>query len=180
MGRGAEGGRRTGTRVASALAGCILFLSLGACTFERRADPGEAGISALTTEDSIRAVVASLDAARRDGDLAAALGLFDTDARVSPLIPPGSESTEGPWRSPGDALAEEWTPGAPVLRLDLLESRVEFPGTGTALVLNRYADEGTPTREAVALETMVLVRLGGEWRIRHLHRSFPLPTGARP
>jgi hypothetical protein len=122
------------------------------------------------------AAVSSLAAARQDGDLAAAVGLFDGDARVSPgpLLPGGAE--EGDWLPPGEALERE----APWRGLELVESQVEFPGPGTALVLNRYAVPGAPPGDPGALETIVMVRRDGEWRIRHLHRSFPPPAGIRP
>lgn len=123
------------------------------------------------------AVVSSLDAARQDGDLAAAVGLFDGDARVStgPFLP--GEAREGDWLPPGEALERD----APRRTgLELVESQVEFPGPGTALVLNRYMVTGAPAGNPGALETIVMVRRNGEWRIRHLHRSFPTAAETRP
>lgn len=165
-----------GSPVFAALAGCLLLLSLAACTFERRADPGNGGGPAPTTQDSVMAVVSSLDAARQDGDLAAAAALFDADARVSSRpVPPGAAPESG-WLPPGEALERE----TPLAGMELVESQVEFPGPGTALVLNRYLETGSPAGYPGALETILMVRRDGEWRIRHLHRSFPPPAGIGP
>jgi uncharacterized protein (TIGR02246 family) len=174
--RGTWAGSGAGSPVLPALAGCVLLLSLAACTFERRADPGNGGSPALSTEDAVLAVVSSLDAARQDGDLAAAAGLFDADARVSirPSFP--GAGAESDWLPPGAALEQDVS----ATRFELVESQVEFPGPGTALVLNRYVETGAPSGESGALETIVMVRRDGEWRIRHLHRSFPPTAGIRP
>lgn len=126
------------------------------------------------------AVVASLDAARRDGDLAAAAALFDADARISSVPYPEGSGPEGGWLPPGQALADERSGDSLPLRFELAESEVAFPGAGTALVLNRYVETGAPPGDPGALETIVMVRRDGEWRIRHLHRSFALPPGSRP
>lgn len=125
------------------------------------------------------AVVASLDAARRDGDLAAAVGLFDVGARVSSNTLPVGAGAPGEWLGPGEALVGEESPDDTAARFDLLDSEVEFPSPGTALVLNRYGRAGADAGDGRALETIVMVRRDGGWRIRHLHRSAPL-AGTRP
>ncbi len=124
-------------------------------------------------EDSVRSVVEALNDARRRGDLAAALSLFDTAARVTPPAEAPLPDSLGGWLRPERALGYGWTPGAPGGRsLELLESQVEILPGGTALALGRYVDPGRGAAPA-ALETLLLVRGPAGWRIRHLHRSFP-------
>lgn len=164
-------------RVSLVAAAVVLVASLtaGACSFERRPDPlaGATGSQATTVEDSVRAVALALDGARRLGDLAAAAALFESSARTTPLHP--EERGAGRWLTPGEALAGGWAPGTVNPHPEeVLESSVELLGGGSALVLNTLVDpeaEGMPA----ALETLVLVRTPGGWRIRHLHRS---PTDA--
>lgn len=177
-GRPTGGRDRSGRSVFLVLAACIGVLLLSACTFERRGDPGgEAPTAAPDATDSVRMVVSSLDEALQDGDLAAARNLFDADARVSSLGPFQGETVS--WRSPDQALAGEGLPGGEA-SWTLVDSRIESPAPGSALVLNRYAVAGDPAGGSGVLETLVLVRRGGEWRIRHLHRSFLHPAGMVP
>lgn len=175
--RGRRG--RTGRTSPALWVGSLLLLLLGGCTFERRVLPGdEAGVPAPDAGDSIRMVVSSLDEALRDGDLAAARSLFDADARISSMVPsPGEDG--GSWRSPDAALGSDIPPGGGGA-WTLVDSSVEVPTPGTAVVLNQYAAAGDPPGSARVLETLVLVRREGAWRIRHLHRSFPHPPGATP
>lgn len=177
---GGRGGTAWGPRPTALLG--LLLLSLAACTFERRPDAraaGTGGAGGASLQDSIRAVTEAFGEARLRGDLAAALGLFDSTARVTPLRSSGDPGTLGPWLTPEEALAARWAPGSPgEPHRDLLDSSLEILPGGTALVLNRYGDtraSGTP----VALETLVLVRGGSGWRIRHLHRT-DLPPAAAP
>lgn len=168
-------------RPTALLGGLLLLASLTACTFERRPDartPATGRGGGVTVQDSIRAVAGALDEARRKGDLAAALGLFDTGAHVTPLLGSGDPDGPAPWLPPEEALAARWAPGSPgEPERDLLESRVEILPGGTALVLNRYGNPlagGAP----VALETLVLVRGRSGWLIRHMHRTDLPPTPA--
>lgn len=168
-------------RSTARLAALLLLASLAGCTFERRPDARTQATGSgerVTVQDSIRAVAGALDEARRKGDLAAALGLFDAGAHVTPLLGSGDPGDPVPWLPPEEALAVRWAPGSPgEPERDLLESRVEILPGGTALVLNRYGDPlagGTP----VALETLVLVRGPSGWRIRHMHRTDLPPTPA--
>lgn len=155
----------------AAVSAALLLLS-AACTFERRPDPRAPRDPEVPSaaRDSVAAVVAALDDARRRGDLASALLLFDTAARVT--APPQGGAIPPRFLPARDALAAEGgAPGSPAPEpLALVESTVELVGTSTALALNRYGPS-VGTGEAFALETLVLVRSGGGWRIRHLHRT---------
>jgi hypothetical protein len=120
-------------------------------------------------------VVNSLQTARDGGDLAAALALFDGEARVSGLVPRAGGDTSPSWRSPREALEEEGSRSVAQPGLELLESSVAWPGGGTALVLRRYVDVERAPGEPTALESLLLIRGPGGWRILHLHRSFVSP-----
>jgi hypothetical protein len=159
----------------AALLGVGLFLV--GCTFERRPTAGQStdGPSSsppTTVEDSVLTVVNSLQHARDRGDLAAALALFDGEARVSGLVLRSDGDAAPSWRSPREALEEEGSRSLVQPGLELLESSVAWPGGGTALVLRRYVDVERAPVEPSALESLLLVRGTGGWRILHLHRSF--------
>ena len=167
------------------LAGLLL---LSACRVERRAradDAGEPGGSDTTAtlparpavEDSVRSVVSALHDALRDGD----------GARVGMLSAPGAllvDQEEGVrWRkiagsqgAGGTGAGEGPLPG--VLQgaddgLGWVRVRSDFVDLGSAaLLVDHY--RATVSGEEVpwtAVETHVLVRTGGGWRLRHLHRS---------
>jgi ketosteroid isomerase-like protein len=164
--------------VRAAVVTALVVIPLAACTFERRPDPRTSAAAEgaeRSDGDSIRAVITALDDARRRGDLAAALTLFDTVAHVTPMTAAGTTGGQAPWLNPEEALGAGWTPGSPGHPdPGLLESRVEFLAAGSALVLNRYGD--TTAGASETLETVVLVRRPSGWRIRHLHRSAPPPN----
>lgn len=169
------GGRPVRVGLRGVLPALLVLVPLG-CTFERRPDGRGAAdprTQALSVEDSVRSVVEALDDARRRGDLAAALSLFDTAARVTPPVGAPFPDSLGGWLSPDLALGYGWTPGAPGgSPLELLESRVEILPGGTALSLGRYVDPAGGGAPA-SLETLLLIRGPAGWRIRHLHRSSP-------
>jgi len=128
-------------------------------------------------EDSVLTVVNSLQSAREGGDLAAALALFNGEARVSALI---SGDSSPSWRSPREALEQEGSRSLVESGMELLESSVAWHGGGTALVLRRYVDVEQIPGEPSALETLLLVRGADGWRIQHLHRSFSPPRSGGP
>lgn len=157
-----------------------LLLALSACTFERRPDvrDGEEGpdTAALTRalEDSVEAAVGAFVEALRAGDISRVVGMLHDHATLY------DEETGHRW---GPMQADSLLPGpmgreGQELGWEPAESWIEIYDPA-ALVVRRY--RATISREEApwtAMETYVLVRGGGGWVIRHLHRSRGLDPGS--
>jgi ketosteroid isomerase-like protein len=158
------------------------LLLLGACTFERRADvgseralPGE-GVelpegSTTPAEDSIRAIVAAVGEALRVGDA----------SRVALLTAPGAtlvDAEAGTFWTRDDLmgtlprqLEDRETPQT----WSLERSRITRFGDAALLVDEYHVAEASVQPESRAIETLLLVRSDGGWRLAHLHRALLSP-----
>lgn len=148
--------RRSSTAVAAAL---TLLAWLPAAGAAQAADAPPA--------DSVKAVVHAFHGALAAGDSARALELLHPDVRV---FEGGHAETLSEYRA--GHLAADMAFSGSVERAVVSES---VSGRGDrALYLSEYRMTGTFRDEEIdarGTETMVLVRTGDGWRIRHIHWS---------
>ena len=157
----------------------VLLTLTAACRVERRPDLDESdpGPTALVPElrggsepsrDSVRQVVAAVNEALALGDVtrvaqlsAPGAVLIDQEEGVRWTRQEAASTLPRPLLGRGDGLG--WSVEA---------TSLDFVGEGTALLSARY--HASVSGESVpwtAVETWVLVRSDGGWRLRYLHRS---------
>lgn len=149
---------------AAPLALALVVVTLGSCTFERRArdDDAGAGEEAPEGEAGARLALESFQAARRAGDAAAARLRLASEA----VLLRNGRTVE--WRDGGPAADSLLAPGP-----SLGEWRPHLDGRRLTeeevLFVLRYGPAGDG--DAVATETLLLAAGPEGWRIRLLHRS---------
>lgn len=129
--------------------------------------PGAAQAADAPPPDSVKAVVHAFHGALAAGDSAGALELLHPEVRV---FEGGHAETLSEYRA-GHLAADMEFAGA--VDREVLSERVSGD-RGRALYLSEYRMKGTFRGEEVdarGTETMVLVRTGDGWRIRHIHWS---------